>query len=150
MIAARGRLPIGRAAPHEEGMTLRFGRSLRARASAALAWLVARLEDLGLWLLRITRLQRRARREAGRLRAPPRHADERAARRIAEAQRGGLSSAESAARYARGENPGGMHHKAARRDEGPERLRPAQEEPQERKERVPGGERHMAAVRRGG
>ena len=40
------------------------------------------------------------------------HADERTIRRIAEAQAGGISSQESAARYERGENPGGLHHKA--------------------------------------
>ena len=40
------------------------------------------------------------------------HADERTIRRIAEAQAGGISSQESDARYERGENPGGIHHKA--------------------------------------
>jgi hypothetical protein len=83
------------------------------------------------------------------LRAVKDHADERTIRRIAEAQSGGTSSQESAARYARGENPGGMHHKAVRRDEGPVHPRPEYEEPQERKETVPGGERHIAVNRRG-
>jgi hypothetical protein len=78
----------------------------------------------------------------------PVHADERTLRRIAEAERGGLSSKESAARYARGENPGGLHHKAVRH-EGPEHQRPELYEPQERKETVPGGERHIAVMRRG-
>jgi hypothetical protein len=76
------------------------------------------------------------------------HADERTIRRIAEAERGGLSSRESAARYERGENPGGLHHKAVRR-EGPEHPRPRLEEPQERKEKVPGGTRHIPVMRRG-
>lgn len=81
-------------------------------------------------------------------RSAPGHADERTFRRIAEAERGGLSSKESAARYMRGENPGGLHHKAVHH-EGPEHQRPAFYEPQERKETVPGGERHIAVMRRG-
>jgi hypothetical protein len=76
------------------------------------------------------------------------HADERTIRRMAEAERGGLSSQESAARYARGENPGGMHHKSVRR-EVPEHQRPELYEPQERKETVPGKEKHIAVMRRG-
>lgn len=67
---------------------------------------------------------------------------------MAEAERGGSSSRESSARYERGENPGGLHHKAVRR-EGPEHPRPRLDEPQERKEKVPGGERHLPAMRRG-
>jgi hypothetical protein len=78
----------------------------------------------------------------------PEHADERTLRRTAEAQRGGLSSEESAARYARGDNPGGTHRKAVRH-EGAEHQRPGLYEPQERKETVPGGERHIAVMRRG-
>jgi hypothetical protein len=78
----------------------------------------------------------------------PAHADERTARRMAEAERGGLSSQESAERYARGENPGGMHHKSVRR-EVPEHQRPELYEPQERKETVPGKEKHIAVMRRG-
>jgi hypothetical protein len=78
----------------------------------------------------------------------PAHADERTMRRIAEAQHGGESSQQSAARYARGENPGGTHHKAVRHD-GPAHQRPALYEPQERKETVPGGEKHIAVMRRG-
>ena len=76
------------------------------------------------------------------------HADERTLRRVAEAERGGISSEESAARFARQENPGGTHHKAPRREERAH-PRPAQEEPQARVERVPGGEKRMHAVRRG-
>lgn len=75
-------------------------------------------------------------------------ADEKTIRHIAEAQGGGVSSRESAARYERGENPGGLHHKAVRR-EGPEHPRPSLEEPQERKEKVPGGARHIPVMRRG-
>ena len=76
------------------------------------------------------------------------YADERTMRRIAEAERGGLSSRESTARYERGENPGGLHHKAVRR-EGPEHERPGMEEPQERREKVPGGPRRIPVTRRG-
>lgn len=81
-------------------------------------------------------------------RPAPEHGDERTVRRMAEAERGGLSSQESAARYARGENAGGTHRKAVRH-EGPAHLRPSLYEPQERKETVPRGERHIAVTRRG-
>ncbi len=76
------------------------------------------------------------------------HADEGTIRRVAEAQRGGLSSRESWARYLRGENPGGLHHRAVRR-EGPEHPRHHLEEPKERKEKVPGGPRRIPIMRRG-
>jgi len=82
-------------------------------------------------------------------------ADEKTARRTAEAMNGGLSSEESAARYARGENPGGTHARTNRHasaNEGgasPVHQRPEHEEPQDRVERAPGGERHMSSVRRG-
>lgn len=75
-------------------------------------------------------------------------ADERTLRRLAESERGGLSTRESAARYERGENPGGLHHKAVRR-KGPEHPRHHPEEPRERKEKVPGGTRRIAVMRRG-
>jgi hypothetical protein len=81
-------------------------------------------------------------------RPPARRADERTIRRLAERERGGLSSRESAARYERGENPGGLHHKAVRR-EGPEHPRHHLEEPKERKEKMPGGVRHIPVMRRG-
>lgn len=76
-------------------------------------------------------------------------------RRMAEAEHGGISSEEGAARWARGENPGGLHHKAPRSpedepDQMPPRERPELEEPQGRKERLPHHERQMAEVRRGG
>jgi hypothetical protein len=107
-----------------------------------------RIEELALAYLRTS--EQRPRTRAGEPPRPgvPAHADERTARRIAEAEHGGLSSAESAARWERGDNPGGTHHRSVRR-EGPEHLRPSQDEPQDRKEREPGGERHMAATRRG-
>ncbi len=76
------------------------------------------------------------------------YADERTIRRVLERQRGGISSQESAARYERGENPGGLHHKAVRR-EGPEHPEHHPDEPKERKEQVPGGARHLSAMRRG-
>ena len=110
------------------------------------------VHELGTWALR--RLERLADALAPK-RAPPSparqqdHADERTARRMAEDEHGGISSAESAARWERGDNPGGLHHKAVRR-EGPEHQRPDQEEPQERRERVPGGEPSLPATRRGG
>jgi hypothetical protein len=107
---------------------------------------VLRLEDVALALVRL--MTRKRRRALPAEPGPPPAGDERTARRIGEAEHGGLSSAESAARFERGENPGGTHRKAVHR-EGPEHPRPAQEEPQGRKERVPGGERHLAATRRG-
>jgi hypothetical protein len=75
-------------------------------------------------------------------------ADERTLRRLAESERGGFSSRESVARYERGENPGGLHHRAVRRD-GPEHPRHHPEEPSERKEKVPGGTRRIPVMRRG-
>ena len=75
-------------------------------------------------------------------------ADERTPRRQAESQRGDLSSRDSVARYERGENPGGLHHRAVRRD-GPEHPRHHPEEPRERKEKVPGGSRRIPVMRRG-
>jgi hypothetical protein len=54
------------------------------------------------------------------------HADERAIRRTAEVQDGGVSSEESRAAYERGDNPGGLHrggknpdmpHRGGREDE---------------------------------
>jgi hypothetical protein len=41
--------------------------------------------------------------------SPPVHADERTIRRMAEAELGGISSAQSRAAYLRGDNPGGLH-----------------------------------------
>lgn len=94
-------------------------------------------------------------RPGGRVERPPPvaqrhvdHADERTIRRIAEAQSGGVSSEESAARFARGDNPGGLHHRMVHHD-GPEHQRPELEEPQERDERRPGHSKHLAAHRRG-
>jgi hypothetical protein len=129
-----------------------------------------KLEDLGLLLLRFAGEQRRRRYEVRLAPAPQRRtaprqgparqqqpeiADERTMRRIAEAQQGGMSSSEGMERWLSGANPGGLHHKAPRRPEDepdmmPERERPEQEEPQGRKERSPGGERHLAETRRGG
>jgi len=127
-------------------------------ASTLLGRLVQKLEAAGLVSKskEITRTRRgsavssREAVEAKKAPPAPMHADERTIRRIAEAQRGGLSSEESAARYARGENPGGRHHKAVRRDEGPERERPGIDEPEDRKATRLHNEKHMAATRRGG
>jgi hypothetical protein len=82
------------------------------------------------------------------LREHEEHADERAIRRTAEAERGGMSSKDSEARYARGENVGGTHRKAVRH-EGPPRPRPADDEPQSRSARVPRGQDHLPESRRG-
>lgn len=80
----------------------------------------------------------------------PWQADERTMRRVAEAEAGGISSQESAARYARGENPGGTHQKATGRpSEQMPHPRPSFEEPQERVERAPRGERRLPSTRRG-
>jgi len=126
-----------------------------------MTYVTLKLEDLGLLLLRFAGARFRRRYEV-RLPPParprgvtvPEHADERSIRRMAEAEHGGMSSAEGTERWLRGANPGGLHHKAVRRPEDeafmmPERERPAWEEPQGRKERVPGGERHIPATRRG-
>jgi hypothetical protein len=121
----------------------------RATARSSLRWIARRLEDFVILLVRFGAAyrRRRASREPAPPPAPP-HADERTARRLAEARSGGVSSAESAARLARGENPGGLHHKGVRH-ECQERLRPDRDEPPERKVRLHGGEKHLSAMRRG-
>jgi hypothetical protein len=131
-------------------MRARHRKTLRAAAIAALVLLGHYVEELARALLRRARLRRArtAPRAPHGTQTTPAHTDERTARRIAEAQRGGVSSAESAARWAAGDNPGGLHHKAVRRD-SPEHPRPTDEEPSERKERTPGGEKHMPVSRRG-
>jgi hypothetical protein len=45
------------------------------------------------------------------------NADERTQRRLAEEQQGGISSQESAERYASGENPGGTHQGGTQKDQ---------------------------------
>lgn len=103
---------------------------------------------IGRFVGRLQALLRARRASRPRWRPPIERADEKTMRHVAEAQRGGLSSRESAARYERGENPGGLHHRAVRR-EGPEHERPSLEEPQERKEKVLGGPRRIPVMRRG-
>ena len=142
-------------------MRARYRRALRAAASAALTYAFLKLEDIGLALLRFAGSHRRRRYEV-RLAPPerarpavfPKVADERTMRRMAEAEHGGISSAEGMDRWLRGDNPGGLHQRAPRRpadeaDMMPERERPQQEEPQGRKERIPGGARHLPTARRG-
>jgi hypothetical protein len=125
-------------------------KKLRKGARKLLGSIVREIEDLALACLQAgERSMRGARARATKQPAPPAPADERTQRRMAEAEHGGVSSAESAARWARGENPGGTHGKAVRR-EGPERARPGQEEPPDRKERMPLGHKYMPASRRGG
>jgi hypothetical protein len=121
----------------------------RERASRVRRW-IGRVVARVVAELQAVLRARRARRPRWKpvIRAAIEHADERTIRRMAEAERGGTSSRESWARYLRGENPGGLHHKAVRR-EGPEHPRPRLEEPQERKEKVPGGTRRIAVMRRG-
>lgn len=92
-------------------------------------------------------LGQRRRRPSRRARTGPTTADERTIRRIAEEQSGGLSSAESDARYVRGENPGGLHHKARRPPPDAEMFE--LEEPVGRTEKHRGTRRTMAFTRRG-
>ena len=125
-------------------MRVRMGTKLGAAARQALAWLVHRMEDVAVAILRMAGRRRRPPARSPR----PARADERTVRHLAEEERGGLSSAESAARWVSGDNPGGLHHKAVHH-EGPEHQRPSQDEPQDPKERVPRGEYHMATNRRG-
>ncbi len=74
-------------------------------------------------------------------------ADERTIRRIAEQQAGGISSQEGSARYERGENPGGLHHKAQRLPPDAEQFEI--EEPPDRLETNRGSRRGaMSATRR--
>ena len=117
----------------------------RERRSRLWRWIGQVIELLAARVKTILRARR-----PSRARARPRsdHADERTIRRLAESERGGLSSRESWARYERGENPGGLHHKAVRR-EGPEHPRHHLDEPKERKEMVPGGTRRIPVMRRG-
>jgi hypothetical protein len=131
-------------------MRARHRKNLRAAITKALVFLGRCLDGLARALVRrvLARRTLEAPRTPGGSGGTLARADERTARRIAEAQRGGVSSAESAARWAAGENPGGLHHKAVRR-ESPERPRPTDEEPPERKERTPRGEKHMPVNRRG-
>jgi hypothetical protein len=126
-------------------MKARYRGRLWGRALNALDWIVHKLEAV----LARGRERRPSASAARRTGGAPVHADERTMRRVAEAQAGGMSSEESAARYARGENPGGLHQKEAHRGEGRLHQRPGDEEPQERKETVPGKERHIAVNRKG-
>src|SRR5262249_53502212 len=75
-------------------------------------------------------------------------ADERTIRSIGERIAGGLSSKDSDARLASGENPGGLHQKRVPR-EGPEHQRPKLEEPEGRQELGRRRERHLREMRRG-
>src|SRR5689334_10035332 len=80
------------------------------------------LDRLGsLALFRVWKMppHRNSRTPVARRTEPRPHADERTIRRIAEAQRGGMSSDESARRYAQGDNPGGTHGFRAVRHDGP-------------------------------
>lgn len=77
----------------------------------------------------------------------PETSDERTMRRIAESQAGGISSKESDARYERGENPGGLHHKGQRLPPDAEQFEI--EEPPDRLQTHRGSRRGaMSAIRR--
>jgi hypothetical protein len=121
-------------------MMARIRRGMQAAVRELETWVVHRLELAGVIAP--------ARPRAERPRPAPPPTDERTAHRMAEKERGGMSSTESDARWACGENPGGIHHKAVRH-EGPEHQRPEQEEPQAREERAPRGEKHLPSIRRG-
>lgn len=129
----------------------RTRRAARRALASTVTYLTAVMEAFGRLLQRLGGGRRAAlgpRRPSER-RAPV-VADERTMRRIAEAQAGGISSAEAAGRWRRGENPGGIHHKAVRRVEDEADLaRSDLDEPKARKERVPGGGRHLPTGRRG-
>jgi hypothetical protein len=144
----RKQLPDPRSAPQVSRM--KAMKKLRKAARKLMKKVVRHVEEFVLACLHAAeRLQGRTAPTAGRPSRALKHADERTWRRIAEAEHGGTSSAESAARWERGENPGGTHRRSVR-PEGPTHPRPEQEEPQERKERELFGEKHMAASRRGG
>ncbi len=84
-----------------------------------------------------------------RVRRSRRHivGDERALRRAAERENGGISSAEAAAAFARGEIKGGTHGGKAVHFDGPEHQRPTLDEPAARVARHPRGNGHMAERR---
>ena len=84
-----------------------------------------------------------------RLRRTPKVGDEHAMRRAAEQANGGLSTAESKARYDNGENKGGTHGGKAVHFEGPEHQRPELDEPQAREPRMPHQANHLGERRAG-
>jgi hypothetical protein len=104
--------------------------------------LVSRLEGVQKFVTRdlMARLRPSRRRVVG---------DERAMRRAAEQELGGMSSAEAAEKFARGEIKGGTHGGKAVHFEGVEHERPSIYEPTARIERHPHGETHMAERRSG-
>jgi hypothetical protein len=126
-----------------------YRETLRAARSAVVEWIFGRVVAIGRALSGGS--ERAPRREEAP--HPEAHTDERSARRRGEQAHGGISSQEGAERWARGENPGGLHHKAKRHPGEEDDLAverdPDLEEPEGRKERIPGGERHMSEVRRG-
>jgi hypothetical protein len=123
----------------------RLARRLRRRLSSSR--LLRRMT--GSWR---SRLVRRTAGQARRHRAAW-NADERTMRRVAEVQRGGLSSEQSDARYASGQHPGGIHQRSTAPPpadaDSSQHQRPEHEEPQDRVERVRGRERRMPSTRRG-
>lgn len=78
-----------------------------------------------------------------------RHADERTIRRMAERQRGGISTEEMRERYDSGRHLGGLHGGAMPERLGGDEPRHVLDEPGDPKSRRPGHPRHMPAHRRG-
>jgi hypothetical protein len=135
-----------------------YRETMRAARSAVVHWIFGRVTAIGRALLQVGEQQSRREEEphpqpAEQARSAP-ATDERSGRRRGEEARGGISSQEATQRWERGENPGGLHHKATRHpgeeDDTAMERDPVREEPEGRKERQPGGERHMAETRRGG
>jgi hypothetical protein len=123
----------------ESGMT-RIARRVRKSRFARRTGLATKLESLRKFFMNdvVGRLRRSHHRASG---------DERALRRAAERERGGMSTAEAAAAFARGEIKGGTHGGKAVHFDGPEHQRPNLDEPVARVERHPHGENHMAERR---
>jgi len=121
------------------------GRTWRRRARGA--WRgVERAFGLVIGVVARAFLRRRGRVPARVSSRAPVVADERTIRRIAEAQSGGMSSSESAARYERGEHAGGLHGKARRTP--PDAQIFEFDEPPARTETHRGTRRTMASTRR--
>lgn len=128
---------------------------MRTARSAVVHWILGSVAAIGRAVFGVGMGDPRRREPPSAPREPasPAGTDERSARRRGEQAHGGISSQEAAERWERGENPGGLHHKAPRHPGEEDDLAaprdPDLEEPEGRKERMPGGERHMSEVRRG-
>jgi hypothetical protein len=123
-----------------ESRWTRIARRTRNSRIARKYGLASKLDRLRRFVMRelVARFRRSRRRLVG---------DERAFRRTAERERGGISSAEAAAAFARGEIKGGTHGGKAVHFDGPEHQRPNLDEPMPRVARRPRGNGHMAERR---